>query len=93
MNRLVIDASVAIKWVVEDGTFVKRGDKLVDFDDSTVREQLEAEKVRCEEALAARTNAGEDLELVKKDFHVDMRLAEIAVRLDLAVCINVLKVN
>src|SRR5262249_46283892 len=27
--------ATSIKWVVEDGTFVKRGDRLVDFDAST----------------------------------------------------------
>src|SRR5262249_30751913 len=38
-------ASSTIRWVVDDGQFVKKGDRLIEFDDSALREQFKAQKV------------------------------------------------
>jgi HlyD family secretion protein len=70
-----------IKWVVDEGTTVKRGDLLLELDDAALQEQLAERKVHVEQAEAGRVLAAENLEYVKKDSKVDVRLAEIALRL------------
>jgi multidrug resistance efflux pump len=70
-----------IRWVIDDGTLVKQGDKLVELDDAALREQLQVQKVALEQALAAKAQAAENLALVRKDNDVELRLAEIAVKL------------
>lgn len=73
--------ATTIKWVVDDGAVVKRGDRLVDFDDSSLKEQLEEQKIREDQAVAERNRAAAEFELVKKEHQIEFRLAEIAVRL------------
>src|SRR5436190_15858214 len=65
--------TAVIKWVVEDGTVVKKGDRLVELDDSGLRDDLAAAKVRAEAAAAAVTAAGDEVRRAK-------RAGEIAVR-------------
>src|SRR5262245_11335820 len=48
-----VKAQATVKWVVEDGTAVKKGDRLIELDDSALREQLAAKKIALEQAEAA----------------------------------------
>jgi HlyD family secretion protein len=70
-----------IHWVIEDGTQVRKGDKLVVLDESPAREELQARKLAVAKASAARDQAAQVLRLVRAENKVEVRLAEIAVRL------------
>ena len=54
-----------IKWVVDNGTPVKKGDLLVDIDDSYLQEQAQAKKIEHDKAEADKI-AAEELYPVKK---------------------------
>lgn len=75
------DGTAAIKWVVEEGTIVKKGDRLVELDDTGVRDDLAVAKVRAQAAAAAATAAGEEAQRAKRAGDVAVRLAEIEVEL------------
>jgi HlyD family secretion protein len=46
-----------IKWVVENGTYVNKGDLLVDIDDSYLQEQAQAKKIERDNAEALKIAA------------------------------------
>jgi HlyD family secretion protein len=80
-NRGKAGPATTIRWVIDDGTHVKQGDKLVELDDAALQEQLQVQKVTQEQALAAKTQAAEHLALVRKENDVELRLSEISVKL------------
>jgi HlyD family secretion protein len=49
-----------ILWIIPDGTEVQQGDELVRLDESTITDQLNAQKILFEKALAAKIQADED---------------------------------
>jgi biotin carboxyl carrier protein len=77
------DSTIAstIKSVIDEGTLVKKGQRLIELDDSALQEQLRAQKIVSERATADKTWAAEHLALVRKESDVDVRLAEIALKL------------
>jgi biotin carboxyl carrier protein len=81
-NRGKADAAATtIRWVIDDGTSVKKGDKLVELDDSALQEDLRAQKAAHAQAVAARAEAEEQLGLVRRENEVEVRLAEVQVKL------------
>jgi multidrug resistance efflux pump len=54
-----------IKWVVDNGAYVKKGDLLVDIDDSYIVEQMQAKKIERDNAEATKI-AAEQTHPVKK---------------------------
>jgi RND family efflux transporter MFP subunit len=73
--------ATTVKWVVEDGTLVKKGDRILELDDSAVREQLQVRKAACTRAEATRAQAAEALDAARKETQAEVRLAEIALKL------------
>jgi multidrug efflux pump subunit AcrA (membrane-fusion protein) len=73
-------ASSTIKWLVDDGAMVKKGDRLASLDDSALRDRLEAAKIRLIQAESAKKQADESLDLSKREHEVDVRLAEIELK-------------
>src|SRR5207253_10955308 len=65
-----------IKWVIEEGSLVKRGDRILQLDDSSLREQRVEQKVRVEQAEAVHAQAAETLALVKKETRAEIRSEE-----------------
>lgn len=55
----------SILWIVPDGTFVKKGDKLVELDASSLEEQINTQKIAFEKARAAMIEAEKDFEVAK----------------------------
>jgi RND family efflux transporter MFP subunit len=70
-----------IRWVIDDGTVVKKGEKLIELDDSGLRDELQSQALELERAVADHAKAVDDLKLVRMDTETDIRLAEIAIRL------------
>ena len=66
---------MVIKWVVEDGTPVKRGDKILELDDSSLRDQAKTQRVQVELALAQREQATREAALVQREGKLAIREA------------------
>jgi RND family efflux transporter MFP subunit len=73
--------ATTIKWIIDEGTLVKKGDRLIELDDSGLQERLRAQKVAHEQAVALKTQAAEQLALVRKDNELELRLAEVGLKL------------
>jgi HlyD family secretion protein len=74
-------AATTIKWVIDEGSLVKKGDRLVLLDDTAIRDRLGAATVIAKAAEADAVGTAQDVELVKADNDTTVRLAEIDVRL------------
>jgi RND family efflux transporter MFP subunit len=74
-------ADTLVKWVIEQGTIVKQGDRILELDDSGTREQLRIQNLAYERAKAEREHAEEDLKLAQKESLIERRLSEIGVKL------------
>src|SRR5687767_14689513 len=66
---------IIIKWVVDDGTPVKRGEKVLEFDDSHLREILKRQRLQVDVALAQREQATRELSLVQREGQLAIREA------------------
>jgi RND family efflux transporter MFP subunit len=59
-------SSAIIKWIVENGSYVKKGDLLVELDGSGLREQLQDQKIVVDKATADLLMAQEYEKVVKQ---------------------------
>lgn len=75
--------ATTIKWVIEDGTLVSAGQKLVELDDSGLQEQLKSQKIIVDQARATWIQADENYKIVESQNESDIAAAAVAV--DLAV--------
>lgn len=75
--------ATTIRWVVDDGTAVKKGDPLVELDDSGLVEEAKTQSITVDTARAAMIQAEENYNIVLSQNHSDIETAKIA--LDLAV--------
>jgi multidrug efflux pump subunit AcrA (membrane-fusion protein) len=79
-------ASNTIKWVVDDGTHVRKGDKLVEFDDSALQDQFKVQANAVNKAKAEMVKAEEDYQIVRSQNFSDIesaRTARVLAELDL----------
>ena len=74
-------AAATIKWVIDDGTMVKKGQRVLTLDDSALHDQYKAAGAKVKEAEAALDLATENVRLVQKENAIEVRLAEIDVKL------------
>jgi RND family efflux transporter MFP subunit len=72
-------SSTTIKWIVENGSYVKKGDLLVELDDSGLREQLQDQKIAVDKATADLLMTQEYEKVVKQQAQSE----EAAARRDL----------
>src|SRR5262249_49953261 len=68
-------AATTVKWVIDAGATVKKGDKLVELDDSRVREKLAEQVIQLDMTEAAHAGAVAQRKLAETDGKVDVRLA------------------
>ena len=73
--------STTIRWVIEDGTQVKRGDRLVQLDDSALHESLKAQKIVVDQARAAWVTAEKEYEIVESQNRSDIATQKLALEL------------
>jgi RND family efflux transporter MFP subunit len=69
-----------IKWVIDDGTSVKKGDLVAQLDDSALVEELKERKLKLGMSRADLVRAREEAELAKTDGQVLLLSAEIEFR-------------
>jgi len=67
-----------IKWVIDDGTQVKAGDRLVELDDSGFLEQLKNKKNDVNEGYARWIDAKTNIIIVESQNEQDIKAAEVA---------------
>src|SRR5262249_27025492 len=68
-----------IKSVIDDGTHVKKGQLLIELDDSGLRDQFTDQKIKVDQALAAFVAAEKTLEIQQLQNDSDIETAKVAV--------------
>lgn len=71
----------SIRWVIEAGTFVLRGQTLVELDDSAFHEQFSDQKIKTEQAMAVWVQAQEAYEIMLSANESDLQTAQVKVEL------------
>ena len=74
-------AATVIIWIIDDGSVVKKGDLIVRLDESALRDKLDEATLRVKVAEDALNKATENIRLIQRENAIDVRLAEIAVKL------------
>ncbi len=71
---------VAIKWLAEDGAVVKKGDRVVEFDNSSIIEKLgDLEVTVVEAGVELETQQAETaVQVAEKEFEVESQLTAVA---------------
>jgi HlyD family secretion protein len=76
--------STSIRWLVDNGTYVQEGDKLIELDDSGLQEEMKAQKILVDQARADWVTAEANLKIVENENlrlieaeRTQLRLAEI----------------
>lgn len=54
-----------IQWIVENGTYVEKGEKIIQLDPSAIEEELQEERVEYQDARAAFAQAQQDYKAAK----------------------------
>lgn len=67
-----------IKWVIDDGTMVSKGQLLMELDDSALQDQYRAQSIVVEKAKAEWERADSDFVIVQKQGESDTALAVAA---------------
>jgi multidrug efflux pump subunit AcrA (membrane-fusion protein) len=75
------NVATTIKWVIDDGTPVKRDQLLMELDDSGLYDQLKTQEITLDQARAAWIQAEENYKIVISQNHSDIQTAKIAVDL------------
>ena len=73
--------ATTITWVIDDGSMVKKGQRVAVLDDSALKDDLQAATARVKEAAEALEQAAENVRLVQKEGAIEVRLAEINLKL------------
>jgi multidrug efflux pump subunit AcrA (membrane-fusion protein) len=69
--------ATTLKWVVEDGSTVKRGDVLAELDRSGLEEDLKTENIALVQARSAWVQAEENYKLIDSQNQSDIQAAQI----------------
>ncbi|HYH68974.1 MAG TPA: HlyD family efflux transporter periplasmic adaptor subunit [Urbifossiella sp.] len=74
-------AAATVWWVVEDGTMVKKGERVLTLDDTAVQDRHRAAAAKVKEADDALAAATEAVRVVQKEAAIAVKLGEIEVKL------------
>jgi HlyD family secretion protein len=73
--------ATTIKWIVDDGSRVHRGDRLVEFDSSGIEEDLRAERIALLKAKSDWEQSEENYKIVASQNKADLEAATITLTL------------
>jgi RND family efflux transporter MFP subunit len=73
--------ATTILWVIDDGTMVRKGERVAILDSSALKDELQAATARVKEAAEALEQAAENVRLARKEGAIEVRLAEIDLKL------------
>jgi multidrug efflux pump subunit AcrA (membrane-fusion protein) len=74
-------AATIIKWVIDDGSSVKKGDPILELDDSDLQDQLKNQKLAVDKAEADKTKAEQDYQIQVSQNESDLGTAQVSVQL------------
>lgn len=74
-----IDGDSRIIWLIPEGTYVKKGDLLVEFDTGEAEKNVEEQRVKFEARQAALVKAENDLVITRSTAESDISEAKLAV--------------
>ncbi|MCH2208550.1 MAG: HlyD family efflux transporter periplasmic adaptor subunit [Lentisphaerales bacterium] len=72
-----VKGSRSVMWVIEEGKKVKKGDLLVELENSDLVDEKEKMEIQVSDAELALLQAKEDLEIVKKQGEADLKDSQI----------------
>ena len=78
--RSDVEGTARIIYIVPEGTYVKKGDLLVELDSSQAQDQVNQQQINFEKAKFALAQAEAQLEIQKSATNSDIRAAELKVR-------------
>lgn len=70
-------AATTLKWLIDDGSLVKKGQRLLELDDSAWRDRLRVQQRILDRATAERVPAAEAVKIARKQGELDVRGAEL----------------
>lgn len=70
-----------VKWAVEEGTTVKKGDRLLELDASALRDQLAAHQTALAQAQAAKRAADAELNLARKETELAVAGSQLSAKI------------
>jgi multidrug efflux pump subunit AcrA (membrane-fusion protein) len=73
--------ATTIKWLIDDGSHVTRGQLICELDDSAMQEQMKTQKITLDQARAAWISAEENYKIVDSQNLSDIKTAEVTVKL------------
>lgn len=73
--------STTIRWIIDDGTEVEKGEKLIQLDDSGLYEQLKQQKITLDQAYALYVQADTNYEIVESQNRSDIATAKLTLEL------------
>jgi HlyD family secretion protein len=76
-----VEGRVAIVEIVDEGTFVERGDVLVTLESASIAEKVEQEELNVETARTEMTTAEQELEIERNESASEIRDAEVKLQL------------
>ncbi|MEM1210139.1 MAG: efflux RND transporter periplasmic adaptor subunit [Planctomycetota bacterium] len=76
-----VEGRVAIVEIVEEGTFVEKGEVLVRLESSNIAEKVEQEELNVETARTEMTTAEQELEIERNESASEIRDAEVKLQL------------
>lgn len=73
--------ATTIRWIIDDGKEVEKGDKLVQLDDSGLYEQLKQQKITLDQAYALFVQADTNYDIVESQNKSDLATAGLTLEL------------
>ncbi len=71
--------ATTIRWVIDDGSTVKKGDKVIELDDSALKDQLDAQRILMEQAKGDFEIAEEAYRIQLSQNESDIETAKLAI--------------
>jgi len=78
-----VEGQAKILWIIEEGTRVEAGDKLIQLDSSNLEDEKLEEEIEVESSQADYINAKQRLEIAKKQGQANIEAAQVAYKLAL----------
>lgn len=78
--RLGSTYATTIKWIIEDGTYVRQGQLIVDLDDAALQDELKRQKIVLDQAQAAKVYAEENYKIVESQNQSAIKTAETNIK-------------
>jgi HlyD family secretion protein len=78
--RLGSTFATTIKWIIDDGTYVRQGQLIVDLDDAAMQDELKRQKIVLDQAQAAKVFAEENYKIVESQNESAIKTAETNIK-------------